>query len=98
MALPSTSNCGRCRFAEMLIERGQLDVNRRVCKKNPPMPIVIPVQGGMRVDFVFPQLPSDFGCWSFEPRPTLAVEAAAPERKDLPQLPSLPGQPGERKN
>lgn len=91
MALPGT--CGNCRFAEMLVERGQLDVTKRVCKKNPPQPIVLPVQGGLRVDFVFPQLPTDFGCHSFERRPTLNVES-----RPASILPDLPGQPGERKN
>lgn len=98
MPLPATSNCGNCRFAEMLIERGRLDVTKRVCKKLPPMPIALHAPDGIRIDFVFPQLPTDFGCHSFEPRPTLNVEAKPTKRDDIPTLPPLPGQPGERKN
>jgi hypothetical protein len=51
---------------------GQFDANSRTCKKDPPQVVLIPVQQGLQVKSLWPEVGTQDWCHSFERRPNIS--------------------------
>jgi hypothetical protein len=61
---PQGQNCKTCRFRAVTQLPPPSIQKAEVCRKGPPMPMLMPVPGGMMPGFVFPNL-TDW-CYGYE--------------------------------
>lgn len=72
-------DCFACAFAHPFAEPGgQIDFNKRVCRKGPPGPVVIPTgPNSLSINFVQPAVARGMWCYAFEPAGEAAIPAAS---------------------
>lgn len=80
-----TDNCANCRFVKKpaLV----LDTTALACKRNPPMPMLIPGRVGLEMKFVYPSVTGKDWCGQHEPDWKLGaveiVDAIGPSNENL---------------
>lgn len=81
MSQDSAVNCGNCRFSIVSQDQnGKINFRQRVCKKNPPTPILITTPQGILQNNMWPSLAATDRCFSHEPLAAV-IEAEEVEGK-----------------
>lgn len=66
-AISNIQTCGTCRFSVPAMgQDGKINFTSRVCRRFPPVPMMIPTPQGISMQFVWPQLDTSKNCGEWQ--------------------------------